>query len=589
MRNGFSFKMVRTDEMNTEQLTRRIKVADKEIPADIVIKNGKVLDVFNLEWLEEDVAIVDGVIAGLGSYEGKEELDAKGKMIIPGLIDAHVHIESSMVTPKEFEKVVLPHGVTTVITDPHEIANVAGEEGISFMLKESEEISLNAFFMLPSSVPATPFEHSGAELFDADLRPFYQHSRVLGLAEVMDYPGVKNADPNILHKLMSAAEYNIDGHGAGLDTHGVNIYAAAGIQTDHECTTVKQAKERLSRGMKVMLRQGSVAKNLVDLLPVVNERNSQHVMFCTDDKHLDDLIEEGSIDFNIRLAMEEGLDPLLAIQMGTLNAAQTFGLKQKGAIAPGYDADFLIIDDLKTMQSEQVYVAGKQVAENGEFIGQTTEETVSNERVMHSITLPQITDKQLALEVPEEKEVPVIEIIPNQIETIKCMSTVPTEEGQFIPSTTDDLLKIAVIERHHGTGNIGLGIVKGLGLTNGAIATTIAHDSHNLIVAGTNDREMMTAIQAIESLGGGIVVVRENEVLGSLQLDIGGLMSAKSYQVVADEIAELHQALGKISKYDHFNQFLTLSFLSLPVIPELKITDMGLFDVTEFKHISYKE
>lgn len=573
--------------MKKEELTKRIKVANKEIPADVVIKNAKVLDIFNLEWIEEEIAIVDGVIAGLGTYEGKEEVDAQGKMLVPGLIDAHVHIESSMVTPKEFEKVVLPHGVTTVVTDPHEIANVAGKEGISFMMKDSEKTSLNVFFMLPSSVPATPFERSGAKLEEKDLRPFYTHPRVLGLAEVMDYPGVRQAHPAVIDKLIGAAEYKIDGHGASLDTHGVNIYAAAGIQTDHECTTVEQAKDRLRRGIKVMLRQGSVAKNLVDLLPVVNERNSSHLMFCTDDRHLDDLIEEGSIDFNVRLAIQEGLDPLLAIQMGTLNAAQTFGLSQKGAIAPGYDADFLIIDDLYSFTIEQVFTSGKCVAENGNWIANDSQETEGNERIMHSITLPHITEKQLAIEIPDEKEVPVIEIIPNQIETIKQIRKIPTEAGQFISSTEEDLLKLAVIERHHGTGNIGLGIVNGLGLTNGAIATTIAHDSHNLIVAGSNDQDMLKAIEAIESLGGGIVVVRENKVLASLQLDIGGLMSTDSYHKVSQKVTELHKALRKISKYDHFNQFLTLSFLSLPVIPELKLTDMGLFDVSTFKHISY--
>lgn len=571
-------------KMNKESLKRRIQVANKEILADLVIKNGNILDIFNLELMSGDIAIVDGVIAGIGTYEGKQEVDVQQRIIVPGLIDAHVHIESSMITPEEFAKVLLPHGVTTVITDPHEIANVAGEDGISFMIADSEDLDLNVYIMLPSSVPATPFENAGAVLHDQQLAPFYQHSRVLGLAEVMDYPGVKNLDDHIIDKLVTASRFNIDGHGAGLDTHGVNVYATAGIKTDHECITIAEAKERLSRGMYLMIRQGSVAKNLPELIHIVNEKNSHRCLFCTDDKHLDDLIAEGSIDFNIRLAIQHGLDPLLAIQLATINTANCFGLSQKGAIAPGYDADFLIIDDLQSFQIQQVYTAGRLVAEQGVYLEKTR---VIKDRtpLPHSVRIRDISAEDLAIAIPPEKKVHVIEIIPNQIETIKQVIEVPNDGQYFISSVTEDLLKVAVLERHNGTGNIGLGIVKGLGLIDGAIATTVAHDSHNLIVAGTNDEDMLVAIQTIKQLGGGLVVVRHGVVLASLQLAIGGLMSNKDYQEVAHELNILHEALQQVSKYDHFNLFLTLSFLSLPVIPELKITDMGLFDVATFKHI----
>lgn len=572
--------------MEKDQLKRRIKVASKERKADLVIKNGKIVDVFTLQYITEDIAIVDGVIAGIGQYEGEEEVDATGKVIVPGLIDAHVHIESSMVPPKEFAKVVLKHGVTTVVTDPHEIANVAGEEGLEFMLEDSDELDLSVYFMLPSSVPATPFENSGARLENEQLLPFYTHPRVMGLAEVMDFPTVKSAESSIVDKLVAASSFNIDGHGAGLDAQGVNIYAAAGIQTDHECTTLEQAKERLTKGMRLMIREGSVAKNLEALLPVVTERNSHRCMFCTDDRHLDDLIEEGSIDYMIRLAIKQGLDPLIAVQLGSLNAAECFGLKQKGAIAPGYDADLLLLDNIENFQIEQVFSNGKKVVEEGQYLGEEKKVDRSSSHLKQSITLPKLSEQDFQISVAEDKSVPVIEIIPNQIETRKRMEFVQSVAGNFKASTDTDLLKIAVIERHHGTGNIGLGIVKGLGLTEGAIATTVAHDSHNVIVAGATDKDMLLAVQKIKDMGGGLVVASNGEVVASLSLPVSGLMSDKPYPVVAKDLERVHEALGERSKYTHFNQFLTLSFLSLPVIPELKITDKGLFDVTTFKRIS---
>ncbi|WAA13154.1 adenine deaminase [Fervidibacillus halotolerans] len=572
--------------MNKNQLRKRIQVASRQIPADLVIKNGKIIDVFNLEVIHGDIAIADGVICGIGKYVGKEVIDAESKFIVPGFIDAHVHIESSMVTPKEFAKVVLPHGITTVIIDPHEIANVTGTEGISFMLEDSENLDLDVFCMLPSSVPATPFENAGAVLNDEELKPFYNHPRVLGLAEVMDYPGVENLEDRMIDKLISASPYHIDGHGAGLDFEGINVYRAAGIQTDHECVTKEQMKDRLSRGMYVMIRQGSVAKNLPDLISVVNEKNSHRCLFCTDDKHLDDLIEEGSIDYNIRFAVKNGLDPLIAIQMASINAAQCFGLKQKGAIAPGFTADFLIIEDLKTLTIEEVYKAGKLIAKNGQYLRlDSSEQRFKFATNSIHLNSNQLTKKDLAIHVKNNQKAHVIEVIPNQIETIKRLMKVPTDGERFIPSSEKNLAKLALLERHKNTGNIGLAIVKGLGLTNGAIATTVAHDSHNLIVAGTNDEDMIYAIQKMQEIGGGLVVVKDGKPISTLPLTIGGLMSDQNYETVANQLFDVNRALFEVSKHRHFNLFLTLSFLSLPVIPELKITDLGLFDTTTFQHI----
>ncbi|WAA08573.1 adenine deaminase [Fervidibacillus albus] len=573
--------------MNKNHLRKRIQVASKQIPADIVIKNGKIVDVFNLEIIHGDIAISDGVICGIGKYEGKTVMDVKDKFVVPGFIDSHVHIESSMVTPNEFAKVVLPHGVTTVICDPHEIANVKGSKGISFMLEDSENLDLDVYCMLPSSVPATPFENAGAVLNDEELKPFYNHPRVLGLAEVMDYPGVQNLDDRMIDKLLSASPYRIDGHGAGLGAEEMNVYRVAGIQTDHECVTKEQMKDRLARGMYVMIRQGSVAKNLPDLIGVVNEKNSHRCLFCTDDKHLDDLIEEGSIDHNIRLSIKHGLDPLIAIQMATINAAQCYGLSQKGAIAPGFTADLLIVDNLKSLTIEKVLKAGKFVAENGKYLGVKTTEN-QTKLATNSIHLAknEITKERLAIQVKKNQAAHVIEVIPNQIETVKRIISVPTEGEYFIPSVEKDLAKLALFERHKNTGNIGLAIVKGLGLTNGAIATTVAHDSHNLIVAGTNDEDMIYAIQKMQEIGGGLVVVRDGKTIASLPLMIGGLMSDQKYETVANQLDEVNRALFEVSKHRHFNLFLTLSFLSLPVIPELKITDLGLFDATTFQHIA---
>lgn len=575
--------------MPRNHLTKRISVASGRELADTVIKNGKIIDVFNGEIIDGDIAIVEGYIVGIGKFEGKNVVDANGRYVSPAFIDGHVHIESSMVTPTEFAKVSLLHGVTTVVADPHEIANVLGVDGIQYMLDSSKNLPFDFYFMLPSCVPATEFEHSGAILKAEDLKPFYKEPRVLGLAEVMNYPAVHYTEPDMLDKIMEAKNSGkkIDGHAAGLSANDINVYMAAGIRTDHESTTAAQAKERLSRGMYLMIREGTVAKDLQQLIPIVNERNSRRCLFVTDDKHLDDLIRDGSIDHNIRLAIQSGIHPITAIQMATINAAECFGIEDKGAIAPGYKADFLLLDDLNTIKITDVYKEGEVFVKNGilvkELIFNHVKET---NRLRNSVRFHDLTEEHLHIHVKNSKA-NIIEIIPNSLVTRHIIEKVDIcERGRFQSSINNDLLKLAVIERHHLTKNIGLGIVKGLGLKSGAIATTVAHDSHNLIIAGTNDFDILVAAKAIKEMQGGLIVVNKGNVIASLELSIAGLMSDRPYLEVATSLKNIHLALETLGANKDFNPFLTLSFLSLPVIPELKLTDIGLFQVSKFEHIS---
>lgn len=573
--------------ISTEFLKKTIAAAAKREMADLVIKNGKVINVFTCEVIELDVAITDGVIVGLGDYEGKEVVDAKGRYICPGFIDGHVHIESSMVRPSEFAKVVLPHGVTTIVTDPHEIGNVSGANGIQFMLDDSEGIPLDVLFMLPSCVPTTQFENAGAALHAEQLTPFYSHKRVLGLGEVMNYPSVYHGDDAMIAKLHDASRFQklIDGHAAGIAAEGINVYMTAGIRTDHECNTAEEVLARVRRGMYVMVREGTASKDLKQLITVVNEKNARRFLFVTDDKHLDELVREGSIDHNVRLAIELGLNPLLAIQMATLNAAECFRLATKGAIAPGYEADIILLDDLETVSISEVYKGGKLVAKDSVCLP-FKKHAVDERAVIDSINVHEVKKEMLEIKINDNKTANIIEIIPNQIVTNHIVERVNVRDGKFVPSIKDDQLKLAVIERHHKTGNIGLGIVKGLGFTSGAIVSTVAHDSHNIVVAGTNDDDMLFAIEVISKLGGGKAVVKSREVLASIPLALSGLMSVKEYEQIVRELSELDEALDSIGFNCEFSPFSTLSFLSLPVIPHLKLTDLGLFDVNEFKQIS---
>ncbi len=572
-----------------EELKRRINVAAKRTPADLVIKNGKVVNVFTREILQEDIAIVDGFIAGLGDFEGKESIDAQGSFIVPGFIDGHVHIESAMVTPAEFSNVVLPHGVTTVVADPHEIANVSGLSGIDFMLKSSEDIPLDVFIMLPSCVPPTPFENAGAKLSDSDLEPFYDHPRVIGLGEVMDYPAVMQTQGDMLKKLEGASRKGrcIDGHAAGLSADEINVYMSAGIRSDHECINAEEAIDRLRKGMYVMLREGSAARDLLALLQAVNEQNARRCLFVTDDKHLDDLMNEGSIDHNIRMAISQGVDPVLAIQMATLNAAECFGLKYKGAIAPGYEADLLLVSDLNTIKIEKVIKSGKLAAKGGEIITPSRCSTVPDASISNSVKMSSLTSDDLRIEIGTGNA-NVIGIIPNSIVTRHLVEKLEAFNGCFEPNPETDLLKLAVVERHRNTGNLGLGIIKGLGMQRGAIASTVAHDSHNIVAAGASDEDLLLAIHHTAEMKGGLAVVKDGKVVADLELPIAGLMTDRDSAFIYGRLSELNQALREAGCNMLFNPFLTLSFLALPVIPELKLTDKGLFSVKSFQHISVR-
>lgn len=577
-------------KINAAILKKRVAVAAKREPADTVVKNGTIVNVFTGRMMEGDIAIVDGVIAGIGTYEGHETIDASGKIIVPGLIDGHVHIESSMLLPREFAKVVLPHGVTTVITDPHEIANVAGADGIQYMLDDAEGLPLDVYVMLPSCVPATGFESNGATLHADQLTPFLSDPQVLGLAEVMDFPSVASGDDRMMDKLVATQRHNglIDGHAAGIGREDLNIYMAAGIRNDHEGINSQEAQDRLDLGMYLMIREGTVAKDMEALLPVVTERNARRCVFVTDDKLPDDLIEEGSVDHIVRLAIQKGLDPIIAIQMVTLNTAECFGLRHLGAIAAGYQADFLLLDDLNSVSIHQVYKKGQLVARDHKIIDSvfisTQPSTTHQRHPLPQMHVKEMTQDDLLLPV-QSSECNVIEIIPNSLVTRHRVETVKVQDGLFISDTVNDHLKLAVIERHKATGNIGLGIVKGFQLREGAIASTIAHDSHNIVVVGTSDDAMIVAVQQLLANKGGIVVVDSQDVVAALPLPVAGLMSDRPNEEVYESLKALNASLARIGAPQNFNPCLMLSFLTLPVIPELKLTDRGLFEFTSNSHI----
>ncbi|MGE7120824.1 adenine deaminase [Peribacillus sp. NPDC046944] len=575
--------------MKSHLMKKRMDVAAGRIPADYVIKNGKIIDVFNGEIYTGDVAIVDGYIAGIGNYEGISEINAAGKYVSPTFIDGHVHIESSMVRPSELAKVLLLHGVTCVVADPHEIANVSGRKGIQYMIEQSDHLPFDFYFMMPSCVPATDFEDAGAVLKSEDLYSFYKNPRVLGLAEVMNFPAVSNADDDMIQKIIDAYknEKKIDGHAAGLTEQQLNIYMAAGIQTDHECTTAKEARDRLRKGMYLMIREGTVAKDLRNLLPAVTEQNSRRCLFVTDDRHLDDLVTEGSIDHNVRIAIEEGIPALTAIQMATINAAECFGLREHGAIAPGYKADFLLFEDLQSIQIQSVFKDGKLVSKDGQLVNfPEAPKHKLEEKLTQTVHLQDLSDIDFHITL-HNALANLIEIIPNSLVTKHIIEPVAlNQNGLFQFSPSMDHVKLAVIERHQKTKKIGLGIVKGLGLQSGAIATTVSHDSHNLIIAGTNDQDMLVAAEEIKKMQGGLVIIQDGKTLASLPLPIAGLMSTGTYAEVLHNLKEMNHGLLKIGANRHFNPFLTLAFLALPVIPEIKLTTQGLFLVSSFQHIS---
>ena len=563
-------------------LKEKIRVASGDGGADLLIKNGKVVDVFSGQIERRDVAIFGGVVIGFGDYPAREIIDVRGDFLCPGLIDGHVHIESSMVTIPEFARAVLPNGTTSVVIDPHEIANVLGREGIRFMADSAKGVPLNVFIMVPSCVPATHMETSGATLKATDLKALFKEPWAIGLAEMMNFPGVIFRDPEVLRKIGIARGKRIDGHAPMLSGKALYAYLTAGIQSDHECTTLKEAKEKLKNGMWIMIREGTTARNLKSLIALVHPKNSRRFFFVTDDRHPKELLEEGHIDSMVRQAVRWGLDPILAIQMATLNAAEYFRLDDLGAIAPGYRADIISFDHLGRFQIKKVFKDGKLVSENGRMLFPPVHERKSY-RIEGSVRVKSLKKDAFLLR-SDQSFVKTIQLIPDQIVTRKVMKRVLLKEGVAHPNIKEDLLKIAVVERHRATGNIGIGFVQGFGLKKGAIGSSVAHDSHNIVLVGTNDVDILKAVEVIQAMGGGLVAVSEGKVLASLPLPIAGLMSEASVAQVNLQLAALLRA-AKTLGCKIPDPFMTLSFLSLPVIPELKITDKGLVDVNQFKFV----
>ncbi|MFQ5806981.1 MAG: adenine deaminase [Phycisphaerae bacterium] len=566
-------------------LKTRIDIAAGREPADLVFKNGRIVNVFSCEIHEGDVAVAGDRIVGVGQYEGKETVDLAGRYICPGFIDGHVHIESSMLSVPEFAKVVVTRGTTAVVTDPHEIANVMGAEGIRFMLASSKYCPIHVYFTASASVPASQFESAGGELRALDLRPFLSDRWVLGLAEVMNYHGVVAGDPECLDKLRLTDNQPIDGHAPGLSGHELCAYVAAGIDTEHECTTLDEAREKLRLGLNIMIREGSQARDLDALLPLVRPDTLDRFMFVTDDKHVDDLLADGHIDHMIRRAVAAGMNPIHAIKLVTLNPARHFGLNELGAVAPDHLASLVILDDLEQCRARRVYCAGRLVAADGEAL--ELDEMVRKPKMLRgSINVHWMEPEHFAIAAPHEGEfdVHVIEIMDDRIDSRRSIERIRADGGQFHADPKRDLCKLAVIERHQASGNVGLGFVRGFGFSTGAIASSVGHDSHNLVVAGTNDHDMYTAAVHIVKIRGGFCVVKNGKVLADVTLPIAGLMSTVDARTLSAQLRTLRaaaQALdGKLRR-----PFMALSFLSLSVIGELKLTDRGLVDVRKYELI----
>ena len=566
-----------------------INVARGLEKADLVIKNANIVNVLSEEIHKGDIAICDGVIAGIGeNYSGEKEIDINGAYVTPSFIDGHVHLESTMMLPKEFAKTVLPAGTTTVIIDPHEISNVLGLHGISFMHEAVKDLPMNVYTMLPSCVPATPFETSGFDLNSYDLSLLIDKPWVLGIAEMMNFPGVLNLDKNVMAKLELAKSRGkrIDGHAPYLSGKDLCGYIASGVKSDHECTTPEEAIEKLRLGVYVMIREGTAAKDLDALIPVLKTSNTRKCIFVTDDRHPADLKEH--INGMVRRVVEAGVDPIKAVQIASLNTAEYFGLKDLGAIAPGYKADLLVFPDLKSFKPDIVLKDGQVVAQDGKLAVEITENDAIATRNSVNVRWITMDDFKIQTESDGVKKVRALEVIPHQLITKSVMSDVKVVDGNAVSNVETDTLKICVIERHRATGNIGKGFVKGFNLKCGAIASTVAHDSHNMIVIGTNDFDMYTAAVALIKCQGGKVVVKDGEIISQLPLPIAGLMSDKEFDFVVEKCDELNKAAHSIGcKLE--DPFMTMGFLSLPVIPELKITDKGVFDTNKFDFVNILE
>lgn len=554
---------------------RLIAVAAGREKADLVLKNAKYLNVFSNEFLSGDIAVANGLIAGVGKYDGKTEIDVSGKLVLPGFIDAHIHLESSMVTPAEFAKAVVAHGTTTVITDPHEITNVMGIDGVEYMIQASQNLPIDVHFMMPSCVPATEIDESGAELDCKDIDLYLDNKKVLGLAEMMNYVGVINGDKNVLSKIVTSQAHHkkIDGHAPELSGNDLNAYIAAGVYSDHECSTFENALEKLRKGQFIMIREGTAAHNLKALMPLLTQQYYSRCMFATDDKHPSDLLYGGHIDYIVKQALKNGADPIVALKTATHHAARYFLLNNKGAIASGYLADIVVVDNLEDFNVETVFKCGKLVfdGEVKDFSAPTVDEKLA-EKCFDTFHLDSVTPSSFKV----DGKLGLIGLVGGELLT-RNLGTADKIDVE------NDILKIACIERHKGTNHIGVGYVKGYSLKSGAVATSVAHDSHNIITVGCNDDDIAVAVNAIKDSKGGIAVVENGKIKALLELPIAGLMSDEPLTTVNEKLENAKLSAYELGADKSIDPFMTLSFLSLPVIPSLRITTKGVFDAENWK------
>lgn len=554
---------------------RLIAVAAGREKADLVLKNAKYLNVFSNEFLSGDIAVANGLIAGVGKYDGKTEIDVSGKLVLPGFIDAHIHLESSMVTPAEFAKAVVAHGTTTVITDPHEITNVMGIDGVEYMIQAAQNLPIDVHFMMPSCVPATEIDESGAELDCKDIDLYLDNKKVLGLAEMMNYVGVINGDKNVLSKIVTSQAHHkkIDGHAPELSGNDLNAYIAAGVYSDHECSTFENALEKLRKGQFIMIREGTAAHNLKALMPLLTQQYYSRCMFATDDKHPNDLLYGGHIDYIVKQALKNGADPIVALKTATHHAARYFLLNNKGAIASGYLADIVVVDNLEDFNVETVFKRGKLVfdGEVKDFSAPTVDEKLA-EKCFDTFHLDSVTPSSFKV----DGKLGLIGLVGGELLT-RNLGTADKIDVE------NDILKIACIERHKGTNHIGVGYVKGYSLKSGAVATSVAHDSHNIITVGCNDDDIAVAVNAIKDSKGGIAVVENGKIKALLELPIAGLMSDEPLTTVNEKLENAKLSAYELGADKSIDPFMTLSFLSLPVIPSLRITTKGVFDAENWK------
>ena len=563
---------------------RLIAVARGDAAPDLVIEGARVFCAFTREWLDGDVAVADGLVAGVGAYEGGERIDARGQHLVPGFIDAHVHVESSKLTPAEFARAVLPHGTTAIVCDPHEVANVLGSDGVHWMLDASEGLPLTVFVMAPSCVPASGFESPRRELTTGDMDAILRRRRALGVAEMMNFPGVIAGDPQVLAKLELRGASHADGHAPGVLGRALDAYAAAGIRSDHEATTFEEALEKRRRGLWVLIREASNARDLRALLPLVARYGPDFCAFCTDDREPDFLLREGHVNQMCRVAVAEGIAPEDALVMATLNPARAHGLEGFGAIAPGYRADLVLLDDLERFSPTLVLSAGRVAARDGR--AEPFDAPAVPAHVLQTVRNAPVTVADLSLDAGAAARVRVIGIVPEQLVTLAREVEPRRVDGRVVADPERDLAKLSVIERHHATGRTGRGLVTGFGLRRGAFASTVAHDAHNVVVVGTTDADMLACVGRLQEIGGGCVVADGGAVTGELALPVAGLLSSEPVEAVVERLEALHALLAGLG-VEIVAPFMTLSFLALSVIPALKITDRGLVDVERFQLVPF--